>query len=511
MRRPDSLSRSFLPPKSVLAASLIVALSGCAVGPDYQRPAAALPEQYRTSPESAPAPLAETQVASDVQEVQLKQWWLLFQDPVLNDLVERALVYNYDLQIAVARVEEAEGLAREAGATFFPQVDLGASGTRTQNSTVTAIPVPAGTPSLRDNRRVALSTSFELDVWGKLRRANQSARASLLSSRYARDTVELSVAGLVSSGYLALRAADANLLLTRSTLESRQKALEIVKRRVDGGNASPLDLYQAESTLLAAEVQLSEVRKQRALAENQLALLTGQPGLQIAPGDLRSLPLPPVPPAGLPSSLLEARPDIRQAEEALVAANARIGVAKAALFPSLSLTGTLGSESAALANLFTSRAGIWSLGLAATMPIFDAGRNFARIDQATAVQKQALGTYQKTVQTAFKEVNDALVSLRENNESYRAQERYVQATQKTLELSQIRYQAGYAAFIEVLDAQRSANVALLAQVSTAQARLNSAVDLFKALGGGWKDEYRSESLRNSGARPSTAPAAGTAE
>ena len=304
----------------------------------------------------------------------------------------------------------------------------------------------------------------------------------------------------MTSGYLSLRAADASLALTQNTFDVRAKSLEIVKSRLQAGSASPIELHQAEGSLAAAEVQLVELRRLRALAQNQLALLTGTPDLRVAPGDLRQLPLPPVPPAGLPSALLEGRPDIRQAEESLISANAQIGVAKAALFPSLSLTGSLGSESAALSNLFTGGAGTWSLGLAAAMPIFDAGRNAARIDQAGAVQKQSLIAYQKAVQTAFKEVNDALVGLRENAESERAQDKRVQAAQKALELAQIRYEAGYSGFLDVLDAQRSANETLLGSVSTRQSRLNSAVDLFKALGGGWQDRHQAESDENTGRR-----------
>jgi len=472
----------------VPAAALAVLLAGCAVGPDYLRPEAALPGEFTVATSQVDQPAAPVK----------KDWWTLFQDTTLNELVAQALAYNHDLLAAVARVEEAEGLAREANATFFPQIDLNAGASRSQVSEVTAIPLSSSTPRIRDARTAALKTSFEIDVWGKLRRANEAARAQVLASRYARDTVELSVAGLVTSGYLSLRAADASLALTQNTFEVRAKSLEIVKSRLQAGSASPIELHQAEGSLAAAEVQLVELRRLRALAQNQLALLTGKPDLRVAPGDLRQLPLPPVPPAGLPSALLEGRPDIRQAEESLISANAQIGVAKAALFPSLSLTGSLGSESAALSNLFAGGAGTWSLGLAAAMPIFDAGRNAARIDQASAVQKQSLIAYQKAVQTAFKEVNDALVGLRENAESERSQDKRVQAAQKTLELAQIRYEAGYSGFLDVLDAQRSANETLLASVSTRQSRLNSAVDLFKALGGGWQDRYQAESDENTG-------------
>jgi outer membrane protein, multidrug efflux system len=498
MSRLDAQHPPFTLGQSLLAAATLLTVAGCAVGPDYQRPADALPETFNAvAAEAAAQPAAP----------QEKEWWRLFQDATLDKLVDQALIHNHDLLAAVARLEEAEGLAREAGAAFYPEFDLSAGGSRTQASTRTAT-AQASMPRLQDSRTVALGTSFEIDLWGKLRRANQAARAELLASRYARDTVELSVAGLVTSNYLTLRAGDANLSFTRNTLENRQKALDIVKSRLAGGSASPIDQYQAEGTLATAEAQLADLRRQRSLAESQLALLTGQPGLAIAPGDLRQLPLPPVPPAGLPSSLLEARPDIRQAEETLVSANARIGVAKAALFPTVTLTGSMGSASAALANLFTAGAGTWVLGLGAAMPIFDAGRNSARIDQASARQKQALVSYQKTVQTAFKEVNDALVNLRENGEGDRAQEKRVQAAEKTLELSQYRYQAGYSAFLEVLDAQRSANDAQLAYVATRQARLNSAVDLFKALGGGWKDDFKSESRKNSGADATPVASAG---
>lgn len=483
MMRAFDFSGRYVP-----AAALAVLLAGCAVGPDYQRPEAALPGEFTVATSQADQPAAPVK----------KDWWTLFQDTTLNELVTQALAYNHDLLAAVARVEEAEGLAREANATFFPQIDLNAGASRSQVSEVTAIPLSSSTPRIRDARSAALKTSFEIDVWGKLRRANEAARAQVLASRYARDTVELSVAGLVTSGYLSLRAADASLALTQNTFEVRAKSLEIVKSRLQAGSASPIELHQAEGSLAAAEVQLVELRRLRALAQNQLALLTGKPDLRVAPGDLRQLPLPPVPPAGLPSALLEGRPDIRQAEESLISANAQIGVAKAALFPSLSLTGSLGSESAALSNLFAAGAGTWSLGLAAAMPIFDAGRNAARIDQASAVQKQSLIAYQKAVQTAFKEVNDALVGLRENAESERAQDKRVQAAQKTLELAQIRYEAGYSGFLDVLDAQRSANETLLASVSTRQSRLNSAVDLFKALGGGWQDRYQAESDENTG-------------
>ena len=466
-------------PRAALLPTLIATLlTGCALGPDYRRPAAPLPERFSEAPEASAERTAPVE----------KAWWTLFGDATLDALMQQAFTANTDLAAAVARVEEAEALSREAGALRWPQVNVEAGVGRTQASTATAIPLPATAPRLRDSRRVALSTSFELDVWGRLRRANEAARAQALATGYARDTVQLSLASLVAGSYLSLRAHDAELAVTQGSVGSRETALRIARSRLEGGVASPLDVYQAESALAAARAQLATLRQQRALAQNQLGLLTGQPGLTLAAGDLRALPMPPVPPAGLPSSLLAARPDLRQAEETLVSANARIGVARAALFPTLSLTGSLGSESAALSNLFSSGAGAWSLGLGLIGPLFDMGRNQARVDQASAQQRQAVAQYQKAVQTAFREVMDALVGLRESAEAEAEQARRVEAANKVLKLAQLRYESGYSAFLEVLDAQRGANDTQMNHLAARQTRLTAAVDLFKALGGGWRDE-----------------------
>lgn len=480
---------------TLLATAVSALLAGCAIGPDYQRPQGALPTAFAEAPQATAASAApgdadaasESAASASAATLVQKEWWTLFGDETLNQLVAQARANNHDLLAAVARVEEAEGLLREAGATQWPQINAQAGGSRTEASTKTATWSSAA-PRLRDARSAGLSTSFEIDLWGRLRRATEAARAQALSSQYARDTVELSVAGLVTASYLSLRAYDADLAITTESLTSREESLRVTKSRFDGGVASPLDVYQAEGALAAAQAQQATLRQGRALAQNQLALLTGQPGLAIAAGDLRQLPLPPVPPAGLPSSLIEARPDLRQAEETLVAANAKIGVAKAAYFPQLSLTGNYGSESAALTNLFTAAAGTWSLGLAATMPLLDFGRTSARVDQANAQQKQALVAYQKAVQTAFKEVMDALVRLRESAASETAQANRVAATKQALQIAKLRYEAGYSAYLDVLDAQRSANDAQTSYIDSRQTRLSASVDLFKALGGGWQDD-----------------------
>ncbi len=470
-------------PKIRLLAALTAALtlSGCAIGPDYLRPSAWLPDYFREKP------AADVPVAQAEREPVNAEWWTLFNDPALNALVQQALAANQDLQAAAARLEAAEAAAREAGADYLPRLDLGANAGRSRISGETYSGQRSGAATF-NNRRAAASLSYELDLWGRIRRANEAARAEALASRFGRDSLRLTLLGQVTGEYLTLRSLDAQLAVTQDTLASREKSLKIVQARMDAGSASALELAQAESTRAAAQAQWNQLKRQRALSESQLGLLTGQPGLQLPAGELAQLPLPPVPPADLPSSLLEARPDIRQTEEKLIAANARIGVAKAAYFPTISLTGTLGSESMALADLFGANAGIWSAAVGLAMPIFDAGRTSARVDQASAGQKEALANYRKSVQTAFKEVNDALVGLRELAEEEAANTAQAQAAQRALGLAQARYEAGYVGFLDVLDAQRTANTAQLAYLGSRRNRLAAAVDLFKALGGGWRPD-----------------------
>jgi len=452
-------------------------LAGCAVGPDYQRPDSTLPEKYSQA-EAVPAARAEAPVNPE--------WWMLFDDASLNALVAQALDANQDLQAAIARLEAADAYAREINSAYYPTIDLDAASSRLSTSGVTYNGQRIG-GAIYNNRRAALALSYEIDLWGRIRRQNEAAGADAQATRFARDSVRLALIGQLSSEYLVLRAHDAEVAVSQETVASRQETLRIVQARLDAGSASGLELAQAENSLATAQSQLSQLKRMRALSENQIGLLSGQPGLQI-PVNLTPLPLPPVPPPGLPSTLLEARPDVRQAEEKLVAANARIGVAKAAYFPAISLTGTYGSESMALSNLFTGPAGIWSAALGLTMPIFDAGRTGARVDQASAGQKEMLANYRKTMQTAFREVNDALVSLRELAEEETANIAQLESARRALKLSQARYEAGYVGFLEVLDAQRTTNVAQLTYLNSRKNRLNAAVDLFRALGGGWRED-----------------------
>jgi multidrug efflux system outer membrane protein len=461
--------------RRVAIAFAAAALSGCMVGPDYQRPHTPLPVEFADAPASGSA-VAKTAGAD---------WWTLYEDPVLNDLVTTALSENLDVVAAVAKIEEFDADLREANAALFPEFDLGATAARSRSSVTVASPAPT---RVSNDLRIAVSTSFEIDFWGRLRRLLESARAQVLATHYAKDVVTLSLAGLTTQTYFSLRSLDAQITATSETLTTREEYLGVVRRRVDAGLASGLDLAQALGARSDAAAQLKELVRQRMLTEHLLGTLTGRLDLKLPPGDIASLPVPPSPPTGLPSTLLERRPDIRQAEENLVAANAEIGVAKAALLPKISLTGDFGGESAALSSLAQSGARIWSIGFALALPIFDAGRLSAEVDATTARQKQALAGYQKSIQTAFREVSDALTNVTQTAATEIDLQASVDAARDALRLSTERYEAGYSAYLDVLDAQRSLNVSQLALIRTRQALLSASVDLMKALGGGWMDE-----------------------
>jgi multidrug efflux system outer membrane protein len=458
-----------------LALTVTVFFAGCAVGPDYARPTSTLPEQHKE---------ATTATAQAIAPVNA-EWWTLFNDATLNQLVQQTLAANQDLQAAIARLEASEAAAREAGAELYPAIGLAANGSRNRISGETFSGQNTGSATY-NNRRAALSLSYEVDLWGRIRRSNEAARAEALASRFGRDSIQLALIGQLVNEYLILRSNEAQLEVTRQTLESRQESLKIVQARLDAGSASGLELAQAESQLNAAQGQWSQFKRLRALSENQIGLLSGQPGLKLASTSLDQLPLPPTPPTGLPSSLLEARPDVRQAEEKLIAANARIGVAKAAYFPTIGLTGLYGSESAALSNLFTGSAGIWTAAIGLTMPIFDAGRTGARVDQATAAQAENIANYRKTLQTAFREVSDAIVNLHEFANEEAAFAAQVDASKRAFNLAQKRYDSGYSGYSDLLDTQRTLNTAQLLYLASRKNRLGASVDLFKALGGGWQ-------------------------
>ena len=461
---------------------LIFVLASCKMlGPDYKRAEANLPATF-----------SESNTAKTAANDALKQWWKHYQDAKLNELVELSLKNNTNIALATARIEEADASMREVGASLFPQVNVSADATR---SKVTELgPFPTFSSPIRNNYSFGLATSYEIDFWGKIRRAKESAAANALATRYAKETVELSLVGLVASNYLQLRGLEAQIVVTKSNLLSRIAALKLNQRRMAGGVASSLEVSQAEVSVSNLEAQLIELNRLRAISLHQLAVLTGVLDLQLDAADLRILTVSPIPPAGLPSALLENRPDIRQAEQNLVAENAKIGIAKAAMYPSITLTGIFGGESLELGDILKTGARIWTLGLGLDLPIFDSGRREARLEQATARQKQALAQYQTAIQNAFKEVNDALVTRRLNAEREQALLASESSAKKALTVAENRYKSGYSAYLEVLDAQRVHNEASLNTVQAKQASFLATVELFKVLGGDWRGAKKSESV-----------------
>lgn len=449
-------------------------LNGCMLlGPDYKRPDVSLPASY---PESGSTGTTVSVPAN---------WWLLYKDPLLDKLVAAGLAQNTDVKLAVARIEEAEAILRETNAaTLFPQIDIDAFAGRSRASTrAGGTPPVAGATS--NDFQLAARTSFELDFWGRLRRLREAARAQYAATRYGRDVVALTLAAGISQTYFNLRSLDAQIIHSQETLKAAAESVDIARSRADAGLISELDVNQGEGNRAQLAAQIKDLQRLRAATMHQLGVLTGVLDLEVGQGDVRALPLPPLPPPGLPSTLLQRRPDVREAEAALAAATAQIGAARAAQFPTLSITGALGAQSAELSNLFSSGAGIWSIGLGLVGPIFDAGRSAARTDQARARAQQTAAIYERTVQTAFREVADALSNVRLSADAEEDLRQRVGQARNALRLATLRYESGYSAYLEVLDAQRTLNDALLALVRNRQLLLGFTVDLMNALGGGW--------------------------
>lgn len=453
--------------------ALLAALAAAActtVGPDYERPAVEVPAAY-------PSPTGQGENVP-------AEWWRLYRDPTLDALVDATRGNNPDIRLAAARVRQAEAVLREANAAWFPEVLAGFGATRNRVSERN-VP-PAAAPLEREQHQLIASMSYEIDFWGRVARTAEAAEASLAASRLSQEVVTLTLSSATAQAYFALRSLDAQIAVLNIALRVRTESYDIAKARLDAGLASELDLYQAQGALSDNRVQLRDAERQRALVERQLAQLTGRLDLKLAPGDLYALPLPPTPPAGLPSALLDRRPDVRAAEQSMVAANALIGTARAALFPTISLTAGLGAQSAELSELLSSGSGIWSLGFGLALPIFDAGRRQARVEQAQALREQALAIYVGTIATAFRETSDALVNLEQVSRAEADVEARLKAARAALAVSDERYRSGYSPYLEVLDAQRTANDAAIAFVRQRQARLAFSVDLMKALGGGWR-------------------------
>ena len=450
-------------------------LEGCSMWPAFQKPQSDLPAAWRNAP---------------VQPLAIgERWWTLYNDAALDALVAEAFEHNRDLALAVARVDEARAQVRVANAQLFPSIDATAQRDRTRSSEVAPIPIPANALE-RNSYRAQLNVSYELDLWGRLRGAGNAARAELLATEAARDTVRVALGADVVRGYFNLLALDEQVAVTRRTLALREDNLRLQRVRNTAGLTNDFQLRQLEAELAAAQAQLPALERSRTAEELALAVLLGRSPRAIVEsvvkrGTDNSVAPPPLAPEGLPSDLLLRRPDIVQAEQRLAAVHARIANARAAMFPRIALTGYLGSESRALSDLLSGPALIWQLAFGLTQPIFQAGRLKGEIDAVKAREQQALAQYQKAVQEAFREVQQALSAQTRSREIFEAETARATALRDTLRLARIRYDNGLVSQLEVIDAERNLLTADLNRADALRARRVATADLVRALGGGW--------------------------
>jgi multidrug efflux system outer membrane protein len=463
---------------SALPLLSVLLITGCAIGPDYQRPSLNMPEAWRSS-SALPA-------NEKLEELANLAWWQQLEEPVLDALVAEALANNRDLKVAAARVDEAAGQLGSTRAQLFPQFGATLGGSRQQASNAGLTPIPATVDRVYNQYSAALNVGWEIDLFGRLRRASEASQADLLSSEESRHALALSLAATVANSYISLRDLDNQLDIARRTLKTREESLRIFDLRYKGGVVSEMEVAQVRSELEAARIAVPTVEQSVAQQENAISALLGRlPGPITRGKNLAEMGLP-LPPVSLPASVLERRPDIRQSEQNLVANNARIGVAKAAYFPSVTLTGLLGSSSVAFSNLFTGPAHVWSYGADLAAPIFTAGAIAGQVKSAEARQVQALEQYRKSVENAFREVDDALTAGTKSREVLDGRIRQVDALTTYGRAARLRYDGGYSSFLEVLDAERSL---FQAQIYESQARgqaLIAATTLYKVLGGGWQ-------------------------
>lgn len=463
-------------PSTLLRAGLLVALSsGCTVGPNYKKPAVPAPSVYRGLS-------AEQAVTPDVASFGDQKWWDAFQDDALRDLIRSALQQNYDVRIAAARILEARALLGVVRADQLPEVNAAASVVNER------LPQAAGRPAIETSpTQVSLSLAWELDFWGKFRRATESARASLLSEEWAQRQIISSLVSDVASAYFQLREQDLELEISRQTLASRRDSLRLTQILADRGATSLLDVRQAEQLVFGAGASIPDLELRIEQQENFISILAGRNPEGIVRGRrLVDQPHPLEVPAGLPSSLLERRPDILQAEQQLVAANAQIGVAKADYFPQISLTAVGGFQSSALTRLFAGPAGLWTFGASALQPIFEGGRIRNNVKFAEARVQEVTFVYQRTVQQAFREVSDALVGYRKSQEVRIQQQQLASAAEDATKLSNMRYRGGATSYLEVLDSETRFFAAQLALAQAELRELQSLVQIYRSLGGGWQ-------------------------
>jgi multidrug efflux system outer membrane protein len=417
------------------------------------------------------------------------KWFEVFKDEALQELIRTALVKNYDLRDAVVRVDAARANLGIARADRLPTVGVSTEIASVRTSRSGSFPLPDGFEQRRTFGNVVLNLlSFEVDVWGRLQRATEAARADLLATEENRKAVVTTLVSDVAAAYFNLLELDLELQIARRTLTTRQESLKLIQNRKHSGLATQLEVRQGEQLVHSAEQSIPAIEQLIEQTENRISLLIGQnPGAIARGGSLAEQEQPPSVPAGLPSALLERRPDIAAAEQALVAANAVIGVARAAYYPRISLTGLLGSQSGALSSLFTGSTGVWQFVPQVTQPIFTGGRNRSNVELATAQQQLALVQYERVIQTAFREVSDGLIQHQKVREIRATQELLVATLQDRSRLSYLRYRGGVDTLLNALDADRDLFDAELGLAQTKRNELLAMVQLYRALGGGWQE------------------------
>ena len=456
----------------VLVIQLLGLLAGCAVGPDYKRPDLTVPGSYRY----------EVQGASDTANT---EWWRQFEDPVLDALIDEALANNKNVKISAAKIEQAAGLLVQTRSSIFPQLNYSGIAERQRLTEYGATPLSSAVPNPQTAYQVLGSASWEIDLWGRIRRLTESAQANLLASEYAKRGVVLSLVASVASSYLQLRGLDEQLLLSQKTLAAYGETVRIFELQHKYGVVSRMNVEQARSQYETAAAAIPGIESQIAQTENAISILLGRnPGPIERGKSILELSMPAVP-SGVPSQVLERRPDILQAEQQLVAANAQIGAARALYFPTITLTGGYGTASSDLSNLFKGPARVWSYGGSITGPIFAGGAIYGQVLQAEAGQKEALLSYQAAIQSAFSDVENSLVVNQKFVEQLRAQERLVRANQEYSKLARLQYKGGYVPYSTVLQAEQQLFPSELTLAQTRAATFSSLVAIYQAMGGGW--------------------------
>ncbi len=471
------------------AAAAAAALAGCTLGPDYKRPEVAAPAAFQYEPKDAAA-TADT------------LWWRQFQDAVLDQLIDEALQHNTNVQIAAANVEQAAAVLTQTRSQLFPQVGYGAGAQRERSVEPAFAALIPNYPNPSSAYQAALQASWEIDLWGRIRRQSEAAYANVLATDEARRGVILTLVANVANSYLQLRGLDSQLAVAKKTLQTYKESVDLFQLQFQYGQVSLMNVAQAQSQYETAAAQIPLLEQQIAQTQNSLAVLIGRdPGPIMRGKSVDDLTLPQVP-AGVPSALLERRPDLLQAEQQLIAANAQIGAAKALYFPTISLTGAFGSASADLSKLFSGPAKVWSYAGTVAGPIFSFGAVSGQVAQAEAAQQAALLNYQLSIRNAFADVDNALVANSKLREQLDAQIKLVAALQQYSDLARLQYDGGYAPYSTVLQAEQALFPAELNLAAVRAQLFGSAVNIYKSMGGGWV----TQADQRTGSTPSAPPA-----